>query len=66
MDDYNFEDNDYWIKDTVHDYITKWLNEYGIEGTIEMIERFQYLNYIHYYNDDLKARGINVKIKEKS
>jgi hypothetical protein len=60
------KDTDQWIKDIVHEYISLWLSEFGIEGCIELIERFQSLSYIHYYNEDLKSRGINVKIKEKT
>ena len=60
------KDNDQWIRDIVHSYISTWLNSYGIEGCVELIERFSYLPYSHYYNDDLKARGINIKIKEKN
>jgi hypothetical protein len=58
------KDNDQWIREIVHEYISTWLNSYGIEGCCELLERFQYLSYSHYYIDDLRARGIYFKFKE--
>lgn len=38
--------------------IEEYLNSLGIEGTIELIERNKSLPYIHYFQDNLRKRGI--------
>jgi hypothetical protein len=46
------------IETTVKNNVTKWFNELGIEGTVELIERHSQYAIQRLYQQELRRRGV--------